>query len=730
MPPISLAFLWHQHQPYYPDDISGENLFPWVRLHGTKDYIGMALHLKEVPEFHCTINLVPSLLDQIQRYTDRDGSDRHLDVSRIPADSLSEADVLFLLDNFFMANVDSMIRPHPRYMELYVKRRAGAEPAAKAAQRFSTDDLRDLQVWFNLTWLHPLLFEQDPELRKFLERARDWTESEKHWLLDQHLEILRQIIPLHKELADSGQVELTTSPYYHPILPLLWDKRSAREAMPGCPLPRYLDPYPEDALAHLKQGIEFHTQLFGAPPDGMWPSEGSVSHDIIPALCEAGIRWIATDEEILSHSTDGFVSRDAHGHVRRPEMLYRPWHVDTTSGSLQMVFRDHGLSDLIGFHYQRNDATSAANDMLARVASIGRAVEPHNAGRPALVPIILDGENCWEYYPDGGVSFLRELYRGAVKHADVKPVRMSEHLREYPATDRITKLFAGSWISHNFAIWIGHEEDRTAWDLLHETRTFLLEKESQGDAPPDALSKARRELEIAEGSDWYWWFGDDHSSEQDGLFDQLFRRHLENIYLLLGEPPPPRLLRPVSQTEHRALHTQPRGLLSVRLDGRTTYFEWLNAGRYDARSERGTMTRVTHGLIRQLYFGFDAETLFVRVDTDGPAKDRLAEIDQLLIRFVEPADTSLTITGFDMASPAAMLRRSSKRGTRPPSVVAVNDLLEIALPLSDLKVQPNDPISFVVDLIQGRQSIERVPAEGEIMLTAPSPDFEALMWQA
>ncbi|MFO1093204.1 MAG: hypothetical protein U0992_07805 [Planctomycetaceae bacterium] len=262
MPPISLALFWHQHQPYYPDDVSGENVFPWVRLHGTKDYIGMALHLKEVPEFRCTINLVPSLLDQIQRYTDRGGSDRHLDVSRIPADSLSEPDVQFLLDSFFMANADSMIRPYPRYMELYVKRRVGAENSATALRRFSADDLRDLQVWFNLTWIHPLLFEQDAELRAFLEKGRDWTEAEKNWLLDQHLAILRRIIPLHKELADSGQVELTTSPYNHPILPLLWDKRSAREAMPGCLLPGTSTHILKTRFAHVRQGVEFHTRLF------------------------------------------------------------------------------------------------------------------------------------------------------------------------------------------------------------------------------------------------------------------------------------------------------------------------------------------------------------------------------------------------------------------------------------------------------------------------------------
>ena len=311
MQPVSLAFLWHQHQPYYPDDVSGENQFPWARLHGTKDYLGMALHLQEVPEFRCTINLVPSLLDQILRYTDRGGSDRHLDVSRIPADSLTDADARFLLDSFFMANVDCMIRPYPRYFELLQKRRGGFDSVERALGRFSERDLRDLQVWFNLTWIHPLVFEQDADLREFLRQGQDWTEAEKQWLLAKHLELLARIIPLHRQLADSGQVELTTSPYFHPILPLLWDKRSAREAMPGCPLPRYLDGYPEDAVTQIRRGIEFHTQLFGAPPLGMWPSEGSVSHDLVQPLCDAGIRWIATDEEILSHSTDGFVRATA-----------------------------------------------------------------------------------------------------------------------------------------------------------------------------------------------------------------------------------------------------------------------------------------------------------------------------------------------------------------------------------------------------------------------------------
>ena len=473
MQPVSLAFFWHQHQPYYPNDLTGENEFPWVRLHGTKDYWGMARHIQEVPEFRCTINLVPSLLVQLLKYTDGGGSDRHLNVSRMPADGLSHADALYLLDHFFMANADSMIRPSPRYHELFLKRRVGTDSAESALSRFSVRDLRDLQVWSNLAWMHPILFEIDPELCEFKHKGESYSEADKAWLLDKQLDVLRKIIPLHRQLAEGGQVELTTTPFYHPILPLLWDKRLARQAMPGCELPKHLDSYRDDAIEQLRRAVAFHEQLFGEKPRGMWPSEGSVAQEIIGAIADVGIEWIATDEEILMASTGGRVSRDPHGHLRHPELLYRPWLAADGDQQLQMIFRDHGLSDLIGFQYQRADYVTAAMDLLGRVEEIGRATEQLNGGRPTLVPIILDGENCWEYYHDGGVTFLRTLYHEAARRGSINPVRIGEHLREHPATDRIDRLFAGSWISHNFAIWIGHHEDRTAWDLLHDARERL-----------------------------------------------------------------------------------------------------------------------------------------------------------------------------------------------------------------------------------------------------------------
>ena len=511
MQPVSLAFFWHKHQPYYPNDLTGENEFPWVRLHGTKDYWGMARHIQEVPEFRCTINLVPSLLVQLLKYTEGGGSDRHLEISRIPADGLSHTDAIYLLDHFFMANCDSMIRPSSRYHELYLKRRVGTDSAESALSRFTPREFRDLQIWSNLAWMHPILFEIDSDLRAFRLKGQFYTEADKAWLLDKQTEVLRQIIPMHRKLAEGGQVELTTTPFYHPILPLLWDKRLARQAMPDCELPKHLDSYREDAIMHLRRAVEFHEQLFGEKPRGMWPSEGSVAQEIIAAIAGVGIEWIATDEEILVASTGGRVSRDSHGHQRHPELLYRPWLASDGDHQLQMVFRDKGLSDLIGFQYQRADDVLAAMDLLGRIEAIGQATESANAGRPTIVPIILDGENCWEYYRDGGVTFLRTLYHEAARRSSIQPVRIGDHLREHPATDRIDRLFAGSWISHNFAIWIGHHEDRTAWDLLHDAREHL-KRATPDKIPADKLAQAWQELLIAEGSDWFWWYGPEFGS--------------------------------------------------------------------------------------------------------------------------------------------------------------------------------------------------------------------------
>jgi alpha-amylase/alpha-mannosidase (GH57 family) len=761
MAEVALAFLWHQHQPYYPDDVAGDNPMPWVRLHGVKDYYGMALHLAEVPEMRCTINLVPSLVAQLQAYTERGAGDRFLTVSRKPADGLTESDCLFLLDHFFMADPEPMIRPYPRYAELYHRRGAGRNTAHEALRRFRTGDLRDLQVWFNLTWVHPLVFERDAELRALRDKGRNFTEAEKNWLLDKHIALLREIVPLHRRLAEAGQVELTTTPYCHPILPLLLDKKLAREAMPDCKLPRYAGGYPEDADLHVRRAVEQHAQVFGRRPDGMWPAEGSVCQAMLPLLAQHGVRWIATDEEILGHSTQGFVSRDSRGHVNNPERMYRPYKVAEAGHELGIVFRDHALSDLIGFHYQRSDPVAAADDFLSRIRAIGQAI---SSTEPALVTVILDGENCWEHYPGGGVTFLRALYNRCTRTDGVRPVSIGAFLEQHPPRDTLPHLFAGSWINHNLAIWIGHEEDNTAWDALHRTREHLVARSRSPEDPegvrgcmgegvkgspdgsafpspphpvtpsppqasPSPIERAWEEIYIAEGSDWFWWYGEDHSSAQDALFDYLFRKHLQNVYLLLGDTPPPDLARPISRRSQRALHTLPRAFLDAKIDGRRTFFEWLSAGRYSSQNERGTMALATRGPIKDLYFGFNVRALLVRVDVEGKASTVLADFDTLRIGFADPAGYEVRITPARTDRPLqARLLRQGTAIEAPDLDVAIDQIVEASIPFERLGLKVDQPIHFFVELLEGRQSRDRAPREGAISLICPSPAFEQIMW--
>ncbi len=382
---------------------------------------------------------------------------------------------------------------------------------------------------------------------------------------------------------------------------------------------------------------------------------------------------------------------------------------------------------MIGFHYQRSPGPAAAEDFARHLYNIRQAVDPKES---ALVSVILDGENCWEHYPGGGVPFLRALYERCTRTENVKPVKLGEYLEKNPPRDTLPRLFAGSWIHHNFAIWVGHEEDNTAWDALHQTREHLRHRAAQPHVPPEKIRQAWEEIYIAEGSDWFWWFGDDHSSAQDALFDALFRKHLQNVYLVLGDEPPAELSRPISRAGQRAPHTLPRGLLEVRVDGKETFFEWVEAGRYSCQNERGTMAMVTRGPLRDVYFGFNLEALLIRIDFDRPARQALLDFDTLRIGFTQPADAELLIHQpgragqrweFHGKSAAAALRDERLQ-------LGIERIAEVAIPFALLGVEAQQPVQFFVEVIETRQSRDRAPREGTIQLMRPTADFERVMW--
>lgn len=744
---VALALVWHQHQPYYKDIATGELAMPWVRLHGVKDYYGMARLLEQHPGVKATVNLVPSLVDQLLEYVNAGASDPYLHRTEIPAADLKGEDACFILDHFFHAQWDRMIRVYPRFGELLHMRRMGQRSVESALGDFAERDLRDLQVWFNLAWFHPVSFEESETLRELRKKGRDFSEADKAAMLKVHREVLARVVPLHAELAQRGQLELTATPFYHPILPLLCDMESARVAMPGTALPEGHCKNEVDAEAHVAKAVAFHKRVFGVAPEGMWPAEGSVSPAILPLLQRQGIRWFATDEEILGHSL-GERLRGNFGKLERPDLLYRPWLVRSNGAELQAVFRDHEFSDLVGFQYQGWDGRAAAEDFLGRIGRAGHS----NGGERPMVSVILDGENCWEHYPEQGIGFLREFYgRLQDRQHGIESVRVADHLKAHPPTRAIERLYSGSWINHDFYIWIGHEEDRRAWEYVYRVREDL-ERETRArgeDAHRDPhVAKAWESLYVAEGSDWYWWFGDDHTSGIDDQFDRLFRKHLKNVYGFLNLSAPYFLDEPVAQTRYLQPFTQPKGRLEVTLDGRiTSYFEWIGAGRYRPDRDGGVMTAQGAPLVAQVYFGYATEHLCVRVDfhePETPGDDKAAKSSAKLkaespddrprrvaLHFAEPKGLKLSV---EAGPPAAVRREGAWPGSEggasgsDGTEAAWDEVLELRVPFQALGIERGQPVAFYLEAVRANGVSERLPRGGALHFTVPSRDADAYDW--
>ncbi|TVM00274.1 MAG: alpha-amylase/alpha-mannosidase [Candidatus Brocadia sp. WS118] len=727
---IKIAFYWHQHQPYYKDNLTDEYSMPWVRLHGIKDYIGMALLLENFPKIHQTFNFVPCLLDQLKDYEDNRARDRFWRLTEISAVDLTEADKWYLLDNFFSANHQTMIDIYPRYKELLKKRSFRKKKAREVLGNFSHEDVQDLQVWANLAWYHPFIIQRDSILSELVKKGAGFTKEDKAIVLSKQIDVIRQIIPLHKRLQESKQIEITTSPYYHPILPLLCNQESAKVVLPKLSLPKRRLMAAEDAKKQVEKAAQAHKKYFGQDPCGMWPSEGAVSDDIIPILTQAGFRWLASDEEILASSLGHQIVRDQGGEALAPELLYRPYRIDIKGNTIHMVFRDHHLSDLIGFQYSKYHADAAVSDFLNR---IHRLEKQDNHGKPFLVAIILDGENAWEYYPKSGVDFLTKLYETISSDRKVECVRMCDYLKEYPPEQTIHHLVPGSWIEHNLATWIGHEEKNAAWDLIEDTRSFLFHQPQDTTllSQSEIIHKAWEEIFIAEGSDWFWWFGDDHVTQYKDEFDRLFRLHLQNVYKLLNSNIPRRLDIPIARTDVAKPYTYPRRFLRVKLDGVVSnYFEWLDAGRYNAIKDMDTMHRASEQPICNVFFGFDIDNLFVRVDFKKDLFLSCREKGILLITFVEPEEWQVS-TSLLMDKPISfkVTTKSGHHEMKDYFCASFDTIVELSFPFASMGLLPGIDVVFFIELVLENEVVQRIPRKTVFSFSVPSTDFEKMMWQ-
>ncbi len=623
MLPLRVAVLWHQHQPYYKKE--QEFIMPWVRLHGTKDYVDVPALLDEFPRVKQTFNLVPSLLLQLDDYVSGAAQDSVQRLTMIPTGELRTEDKYSILQAFFLCNVDKMVLPYPRYRELFERSRFTDDAVAL----FKEQDWLDLQVWYGLTWLGPR-WRRIPAVEALFAKGRDFTEADKHALMNLHKEILAQVVPTYKRLYERGQIEVSVSPKFHPILPLLCDTLSAREAMPHIPLPERFR-YPQDADYHIKSGIELFKAALGHTPKGMWPSEGSVSDEALALMVSNGLHWAATDEQILQHS----IGADYHWLDR-----YFPHTVKTSKGEISMLFRDHNLSDAIGFVYSNWHPFDAAANFRERLLHIRRELigqRGEECLREAVVPVILDGENCWEYYEHNGEPFLRHLFRELQEHPELTTVTCAEaaQSKHHQYSRSLNHIYAGSWINHNFRIWIGHDEDNRAWNLLKGARDAV--ERSKTTLPPSVVQEALDMLYIAEGSDWFWWYGDEHVSANQADFDLLFRWYVQEAYRLCGKPAPEESFTPIIKSGKQHIIIPQRGAMRPTIDGRvSSEQEWQNAGYYDAVLSGGAMHQAAD-IFKRLCFGQDETMLYFRCDINRPLLDN----EQVEFYFIAPKQVSI-----------------------------------------------------------------------------------------
>ncbi|HEX7810584.1 MAG TPA: glycoside hydrolase family 57 protein [Burkholderiales bacterium] len=543
---LDLVLLWHMHQPDFRNQATGEFVQPWVYLHAIKDYSDMAAHLENHPGVRAVLNFTPVLLDQLEDYGDQFASGRFRDpLLRLLAQPdllhLEDADRDQILTRCFKANHQKMIEPYPAYRRLLEFFELSRQHGETGTSYLSAQYLADLLTWYHLAWTGETVRRKEPNVAALLVKAEAFSQADRAQLLGVIGREVANVIPRYRRLAERGQIELTSTPAYHPIGPLLLSFESALEATPAAPMPEAKS-YPrgrERAVAHIEAARASHARRFGNPPRGMWPAEGAVSKDFAELLAEGGCEWFASGEGVLANS----LRRNGAPVPERADYLYRPYRLGGAA-RITGFFRDDRLSDLIGFEYAKWHSDDAATNFVDELNGIlGQASE----GERPVISVILDGENAWEYYPYNGYYFLDALYAALEAHPEIETTTFASLLDAKREAAPLPALAAGSWVYGNLATWIGSPDKNRAWDLLCEAKTSFDRVAAEGKLGATELADATRQLADCEASDWFWWFGDYNPSESVTAFDQLYRAKLVNLYLLLKLTPPAELDIPISR---------------------------------------------------------------------------------------------------------------------------------------------------------------------------------------
>jgi len=727
MKKLYIAILYHQHQPLYKELSKNYYYLPWVRLHAIKDYYDMLIWTQKYEKLKLNFNFVPSLLVQLEDYA-KDAIDKHLELTLKNVSQLTEEDKVYILKNFFNCNWSTMIEPYKRYNELLLQR--GIKITDNDLQRkikyFNNQDWLDLQVWSNLVWFDPYWRKVDNEIKSLFDKEKNYTEEDKHIIVKKQRMICKEIPKKLKELQQQGKIEVSVSAFYHPILPLLCDPAKAKISNPNVVLPRNYVKLVEDAEEQIKLAKELYEKLFDISPKGFWPSEGSVSNDIIPLLDKYGIRWFATDEEILRKS----IYMMTKNYPQR-EVIYKHYQVEIGNHQpIYVIFRDREISDSISFVYQRWNHIDAVKDIEKKLIKIYNKVYHNNNAEDALVSIILDGENCWEFYPNDGEDFLSELYKMLTEHKLFETVLISDFISSHTKTDKLTTLWPGSWINANYNIWIGHPEDNTAWEYLYNTRKFLEEYLNQN---PNVTKEIKhlcwQEIYIAEGSDWYWWFGDEHYTSYSDVFDFLFRQNLKNIYIFLGEKPPEFLNLPIKKIVSLTEIQMPSGFISAKIDGQvSSYFEWALAGKIVPLTS--SMHQTTK-ILSCLYFGFSTEDIYLRMDYNKTEIDKQNIVVSIFL--CTPKEQCVYRIKFELKKGNnKYLMVFSENKQQEFEYIKIDKVVELKIPFSILQTSPGEQIKFfvLVEKIVNDKTfeLERIPGEGIVEIIHPDTSYIKEFW--
>ena len=629
MKKLSIAIYWHMHQPVY--EIEGTYLMPWARLHAVKDYLDMVLILEKYPKLKLNFDVVPALMDTIVDYV-QGKHDIHSELSVSDVYNMSEDEKAFVINNFFTPKFETMIFRSKNYENLYQKR---FSKETCTSEDFSEQEISDLMALFNLVWIDSVHYSRYPRLQELWDKQYNYSIEDRIEIINIHRQIIDEIIPTYKKYIAEGRIEMTTSAYYHSILPILIDlKTSTKSTMTTEGLPPNWNLI-EDARAQIRKALDRVEEIMGTRPKGFWPPELCLGPKTLEIFAKEGIEWTISDEGILSDSIKFDFVRDFKGNLNDPYHLLKVYEYNTKDSPVDIIFRDRSIANLINFEYADVDSKMASNDLYKKIKVIQSKllVSPDDTH---LLTIALDGENCWENYQNDGNEFLNNIYSYIENDDTLETVLITDYIKKDKHKKELNKIYSGSWIDKTFQYWIGESTKNKAWNYLKETRD-VYEDFSKNNKDHPKLKTAYRELMIAEGSDWFWWYGEPNNSGQDYVFDYMYRERLKNVYLALGLEPPQHLNETlITKVEVPFKHpTQP---ISPRMDGLLgSYDDWQHSGNINMLD--GPVFRENKS-VEKIYFGCDQNNVYFRLQVNKNSCENICQerINQFYI-YIRNAST-------------------------------------------------------------------------------------------